>query len=1610
MALVSKVLANVTDASVRAVVQEEAYKTIRPILKQAQLVNPYAIPEAAADDLEKLGIITNPYSIALHTHAGVKAIENKLLGIVGEYLPQRERTTFLYLKRSKLRFLRRDPRLKDYFMNQMITPRDAARYSEDTLIKEDLQIPTTTAYISDTLHFLSPEYLIRLFEASPALDVLYATLVLPPEALYRMQSLYPNLYTLNYSQYGGYQYLPGGCGGAAYHHEMKTLDWLKYDHIISPNVTITAEIVESLAANHLYIFKRGKMFTPPIRTFRADEMVLLPQIFHPSEYNAVKPISKTLAMQLLLYCKSLKTVTERDIYAKIRQLIPTNQLANFSQDEIIHMANYFSFMAELDSTNSFDKILSMSCFKKFLMPIKNKFIVWYEKIFGQRDFLQLMKALEWKTFSHSIKTEQYSVTFKENSKELWTKASLPEIEPSEEDLSDPTQLSESQLQNVNTEPLPTQPAGSLTPKALPAPPTPPGFNIPTDTQTTPDFINTCLQPVKTFKCLCQAPTTILHHTKLAYAHEAANLLHLDQVKTHTTSPIPNNQKLFAPGFDPVGGAFIFTNVPAVLKVQCYRGQTNIDLDPGQTAQIHDFFLQGHDLSIETLLPGTVTTFTSLDPKMLVHKLQDALLQANNSSHPPTTDTPSTSSQPNLGECSTPSTTKVTTIPPSQNSPTLASVTTPLPHPSNKPLQINEPQPDPMTNHSHTEPQPIGKGKEKVDCPEPSKAEKMMTKMGYTPGEGLGKQHQGVLTEPKIEIIPKRAGLGSASPKPSAPEDLGIEIPWKSWLPILNSVGFKGNQMQYSDHKRTNLIIPITRQHKLPRSEGLEDLDPNLILALKSISRFPTPVLLSGTRAAAYASDLKNCRTGLLGKTQPLEWKQKFSLMCERSPDMTVQMSVIHGAGGSGKSRFLQNWLKTFEQDNCPATIVVPTNELRLDWEGKLPNINRLLIKTFEKALIAGSGQIVIFDDYGKMPAGFIEAYIFSHPAVELAILTGDPRQSSYHEDNDMALISKLDPGPSHFDQYSRYYLNCTHRNRRDIANKLGVYSETEGPCSITISSQVLKGIPILTPSMIKKTAITELGNKGYTYAGCQGLTAPKVQILLDSNTPFCSDEVMYTALSRSVEMIHFINTGPNSQEYWTKLDATPYLKTFLDTAREEAMAKITSLEPQVPEPKIPTHFPVEHQDIQLEDYIEGQKEKYDREIFDSRHGHTNCIQTDDQLVQIFQHQQAKDEPLLWATIEARIKTASPEQNLKELALKKDIGDLLFLNYKRAMHLPDQPVPFDPRLWELSATEVRNKYLEKPINMLVNAAQRQSPDFDKEKIALFLKSQWVKKVEKLGALKVKPGQTIAAFMQETVMLYGTMARYLRKMRAVFQPKNIFINCEKTPEDLNQFVLENWNFSRTAYSNDFTAFDQSQDGAMLQFEVLKAKHFNIPADIIDGYVHLKTHATIFLGTLAIMRLTGEGPTFDANTECSIAYHHTRFHVPDNVAQLYAGDDSAQDHPAIEKKSFQLIQNKLNLTSKPVTYQQKPGDWADFCGWTISRLGIFKNPTKILASLELAIKTGKTKEVATSYALDAKFAYQLGDKLQEVLSEKECGMHQTLIRKIHKIGTGHLLEGLS
>ncbi|CAF04078.1 replicase [Hosta virus X] len=1480
MARLREVFSSFTEPNLKTIVQQETYKLAKAELKTIQTYNPYAQTKDAADLLEDLGINTNPHAVTAHTHAAAKSIENDLYGITSHYLPKTP-ITFLFMKRGKLQFFKRGPQHNDLFFYTTHEPKDVIRYQSEDQTADMFRVPTSTGFIGDTLHFLSLKYLHRLFLKNPNLNTLYATMVLPPEAMYRMASIYPEIYQIQYQE-DGFLYIPGGHGGAAYFHTYDTLTWLRVGQFQAKEFTAHLPKVGDKGANHLFIIQRADLKTPKYRTFvPRRKWVTLPNIFLPSTQanhlfiiqradlktpkyrtfvprrkwvtsniflpkhtNARKPILKQTMMQLFLYEKSVKEITFRDVFAKIRQLIQTKDLEQFDPDELVRLANYVMHTSKLLEKDPYELIEGQGKLQDLVNPIKTWVSEKWQNWFGWKDYTRLIRALKWVDVDLVLRV-------------------------------------------MNTRSTPT---GIQTSELLPDEAGPPkskkkrgGKKIPS-----PEPSRNCRSKSKRTRGNRAQREKEPHRRKLRWQKENFQRV---TVQVHQA---------------PKGDPSPLARFSQSLKELPRRSQ------PRRLSKFQDF-----------LMSSTQTRFQI--PSSLNRRAGH--WRPKQQGTPPTTQEAGTEGPP-------------TTQPgkPTASSPRAA--------------------------------------------PQPTANAETMEK---------GSQASSATTRGRDPVTDRTR---EQAPTNLTPEEEAL--PWKHWLKQLKAVGFKGNETQM-DGDGTS-ISPIEQIKSCPGKP--KSVSKEILETLRS-GHAPNFWKPDASRARAYTSDIKNRRTGAAVHMAPQAWKETMDFIAENAE------RTLHILRHPWRRRFREEQMSSRDAHKFhflfdETLVVCPTNELRRDWIDKLPLSEPGSVLTFERALMNPAKGTVIFDDYTKLPAGFIEAYSICQPNVELVILTGDAKQASHHESNDNAMIAGLDPAAFEFSKFCRYYLNATHRNPRNLANALGIYSEKPGNLKVTFTNHLLPEMHILVPSLLKKATLEELGHKCSTYAGCQGVTLSKVQIYLDSNTTLCSNEVLYTALSRAVEQINFVNSGPFNGPFWAKLEATPYLKTFLRLTREEKINEITPEEPKPKEPEPPkTHFPVETSAHLYSSITEEMPEKHAREIYNKTHGHTNCVQTDEPLVQMFAHQQAKDEALFWETIEARLRITTSEANVQELNEKRDIGDLLFHAYHKAMGLPKDPIPFENDLWETCAQEVQQTYLSKPINLIKNGEKRQGPDFDKNAIMLFLKSQWVKKMEKLGAPTIKPGQTIASFHQITVMLYGTMARYMRRIRDRFCPKHILINCEKTPTQISDFVKAQWDFSDFAYANDFTAFDQSQDGAMLQFEIIKAKFHNIPEDIILGYMDIKTNAKIFLGTLAIMRLTGEGPTFDANTECNIAYTHLRFNVPENVAQVYAGDDSALSKVCPEKDSFKQFADRLTLKSKPQVFPQTQGAWAEFCGLLITPRGIIKDPVKLHASWVLATKLGTLQQIkcVNSYGEDLKLSYDLGDHLQELLSESQCRTHQVTVRELVK-----------
>nr|QHB15109.1 replicase [Insect-associated alphaflexivirus 3] len=173
----------------------------------------------------------------------------------------------------------------------------------------------------------------------------------------------------------------------------------------------------------------------------------------------------------------------------------------------------------------------------------------------------------------------------------------------------------------------------------------------------------------------------------------------------------------------------------------------------------------------------------------------------------------------------------------------------------------------------------------------------------------------------------------------------------------------------------------------------------------------------------------------------------------------------------------------------------------------------------------------------------------------------------------------------------------------------------------------------------------------------------------------------------------------------------------------------------------------------------------------------------------------------------------------------------------------------------------------------------------------------------------------------------------------------------------------------------------------------RYHGIPSEEIDFYIFLKINPKTYIGYLKIMRLTGEGPTFDANTACNIAFDHTKYNIPKECAKMYAGDDSAKDQVCNEKSSWPLIEPYITLKAKPEVTPQPT-----FCGWKITKEGVIRDPFKLWFSYKRAKDKGNTSEVAVAYRHDILPAYKLGDKLVDILTESDLEFHRQVCRSLH------------
>nr|AKH39765.1 Replicase [Donkey orchid symptomless virus] len=863
----------------------------------------------------------------------------------------------------------------------------------------------------------------------------------------------------------------------------------------------------------------------------------------------------------------------------------------------------------------------------------------------------------------------------------------------------------------------------------------------------------------------------------------------------------------------------------------------------------------------------------------------------------------------------------------------------------------------------------------------------------------------------------RAPDAMVLPPPSLHADLFPQLPPISqWGDSgLDTVLEQPDQPLQGDHNSEGLgVLPAETRQQNPRTLPIEDAYPRVEAKADihiSLSHHGPPSLtpFCSRCAADLASDLYGNRVGIIGRWKTNAGLEQWEHLCTGERDdldnhdahlsgaRLTRMRRVHslgimGTAGSGKSHAVQDYLRNHREPQR-YEVIVPTKELQADWRAKCRNVEH--IYTYEQAMTNRAARHLIIDEIGRYPPGYMSLIQVIRPNTPSFTILGDPQQCVFHALNSEAKVNLLPEEVLSFGATATIYLNASKRCPRRVCDAIGAFCDNDRLGAISFNPVRATCNTLLTPQHATAQALRELHPDTRTYAGSQGLTRRAISILLDTSTLLCDRRSLYTAITRATDHIEFVYNGPSAEQFGQKLDAVPLIRALLETVPEKPAPEHAPTDPEPAYDVQPrTHLPVENEVGTLNDEVQELEEKLDRELFNAA-GYSNCVRTDDELIQAIPHQQRSDEALSLATFEYRLRHATIAENIEEVKAKAQAGLILYEHLAHELDLPNDPLPVDTELWNQCRAETESTYLQKPEHQITNARWRHEPDVDFSHIDLFIKSQKVKKPEKFGR-KIKPGALICSYRQDVVLRTATLARYVRKRLNNYVPPHLFINCEKTPTQMEFFVTKYFHEGRACLSNDYQAFDQSQDGGILNLERRVYVTLGVPQEEIDYYVDLKIHASAFTGVLGIMRLTGEGPTFDANTIANMAYFFTKYDVPKGTPAMFAGDDmTCFGNPPL-RESWQFVESMFSLTAK-----EEINDRPSFTGWLLSKHGIVKDPLKLLLTYHVAAREGRVKDVLPSIAIDIDHAYSLGDNIFDVFDEREIRLHHHMLRRLHKNG---------
>ncbi|AUD08118.1 putative replicase [Red clover carlavirus A] len=474
-----------------------------------------------------------------------------------------------------------------------------------------------------------------------------------------------------------------------------------------------------------------------------------------------------------------------------------------------------------------------------------------------------------------------------------------------------------------------------------------------------------------------------------------------------------------------------------------------------------------------------------------------------------------------------------------------------------------------------------------------------------------------------------------------------------------------------------------------------------------------------------------------------------------------------------------------------------------------------------------------------------------------------------------------------------------------------------------------------------------------------------------------------------------------------KLVGDPWLKCMIDLAQTEDVEEIELLNEIVNDEWFKVHLPQldleplraqwvhkimakEDREVRMGDMVSNQfTDEYSKQLGKQLTNAAERFET------IYPRHRANDTVTFLMAVKKRLRFSNPAKEVAKLNQARMYGKYLLAEFRKKIPLKSH---HDPVMLERALRAFEEKKTSKSIATIENHSERSCSDWLADVGMIFSKSQLCTKFDNRFRV-AKAAQSIVCFQHAVLCRFAPYMRYIEMKVQEVLPPNMYIHSGKGLDELDAWVQKG-SFSGVCTESDYEAFDASQDQYIMAFELEVMHYLGLPLSLINDYIYIKTHLGSKLGNFAIMRFSGEASTFLFNTMANMLFTFQRYELKGNEFICFAGDDMcASKHLSISRKHDDFL-NKLKLKAK-VQFTDRP----TFCGWNLIPEGIYKKPQLVLERMCIAKETNNLHNCIDNYAIEVSFAYKLGEKAVNRMSEEEVEALYNCVRIIIK--NKHLLK---